>query len=110
MFGSFKDTAAKIAANRHPQVQRFGTVHRVHVDTERRTLHAEIGLKGETQPIEVTVRYDVLNVEGKACIQVREVGLSKEWLNEAAQIVLAQHGPVSYTLDGIVGQLAHFLL
>lgn len=110
MFGSFKDSAAKVAANRHPLVQRFGTVHSIHIDTEARSIQIQLGLKSEATPIGVTVRYTVLSEESCTRIQVDSVAVSREWMHEAAQIWLASKGPLIIPIDGLAGQLVRFLL
>jgi len=110
MFGSFKDTAAKVAANRHPLVKRFGTVHQIRIDAHNSSLQLEMGLVGESEPIGITLRYSLREENGHTVIAVDSIAISRAWLQEAAQIWLTHKGPVVFKLDGIAGQLVQFLL
>ena len=110
MFGAFKDSAAKVAANRLPQVQRFGTVHSVRIDAEKRQVELEIGLKGEPAPIGFTLLYALEERDGHTRVKVESVSCSRGWLQEAIALWLSRHEAVGVSLDGLAAQLVRFLL
>lgn len=110
MLGSFKDTAAKVAANRHPTIQRFGVVHKIHIDTAQRSIQAEITLKGEPSPLGVTLHYRVDTDGAQSQISVQSIQFSREWMDVAAHIWLERQGALVFPFEGLSAQLIQFLL
>ena len=110
MLGSFKDTAAKVAANRHPTIQRFGVVHKIHIDTTQRSIQAEITLKGEPSPIGVTIQYFVETSGTQSSISVRSIQFSREWMDAAVNIWFERQGSLVFPFEGLSAQLIQFLL
>lgn len=100
----------KVAANRHALVQRFGTVHKIRIDTESRTIEAEIGLKGESGTIGVTVHYNLDAQNTQTRVMIDRVRISREWLDAAARLWLENQGPVTLPFKGLSAQLLQFLL
>ncbi len=110
MLGSFKDTAAKVAANRLPAVQRFGTVHSLRIDAAHCSLQAEVGLRGENAPIGFTIQYRLDESDGKLTFEVVSVAASREWIGEVARLWIEKHGPPRFPIDGLAAQVVRFLL
>ncbi len=59
---------------------------KLEINKENKTIHAELELKGETQPITVDVNgYEVVEAGGKTRMLLREVKISREWMNAVFQ-------------------------
>jgi len=72
--------AAKIWINN--EYRRFGTMTKLEIDSQKRTIHVELDLKGETAPIKVDVgRYTLVEENGKTYLEMAEVSTSREWIN-----------------------------
>jgi hypothetical protein len=63
------------------KLQKFGAVTRLEIDSKRKTMAAELALKGEATPLLINVdSYEVLQKAGDAYIVVRSVRASREWI------------------------------
>src|SRR5580692_8587280 len=67
----------------------IGVMTGLQIDSTNRRASATLELKGETQPIQVTVeRYELSVSEGKTFIELKEVTASREWLTALARQAL----------------------
>lgn len=92
-------SAAKDAAVEHAalpfinaRLAPLGVLRRLRIDSQAKTITAELDLKGEQEPIRVCVRDYRLTQEGdKTYLQAGRVEVSREWLSVlAAQLIPSQ--------------------
>ncbi len=82
-----KDRALSLALEKvlHHYAERFGKVMHLRIDSERREIHLEILLKGETEPVEIIVRnYEIVSEEGRHYILAHDIDVSREWMKALA--------------------------
>jgi hypothetical protein len=64
----------------------YGTLTRFKLDTGRRSIEAELELKGETQPVSIEVHEYELNEEnGRIYFVVKSMATSRDWLTTLAR-------------------------
>jgi hypothetical protein len=64
---------------------KYGNMLNFSVDPETRTISLEMLLKGEKEPVQLTLRgYEIMEPEGgKAALRVAQVSASREWVEVA---------------------------
>ena len=68
------------------RLNSFGTMTTLHIDSVKRRAAVDLELKGETQPLHITIdRYEVTKASGKTFIEIQEITTSREWLTLLAQ-------------------------
>jgi hypothetical protein len=73
------EAVAKAFLNQN--LQKFGAVTRLQIDSKRKTMAAELALKGEATPILINVdSYEVLQKAGDTFVVVRSARASREWI------------------------------
>ena len=81
--------SAKIAINR--KVRKYGSVLKLHLDSENKTIELELLLDGEKEPLHVSVYHYTLSEEnGRHYLIAKDIVTSKAWINTAASQFL--HG------------------
>jgi hypothetical protein len=78
-----KDGAVEAAGKAflNQQIEKFGAVTRLRLDSKQKTISAELSLKGETTPVTINVdSYEVTQTADGAYIAVRRVHASREWI------------------------------
>jgi hypothetical protein len=86
LLGSAKDRAleASTRAFLNKTIADFGSVTALTVDTRLRKASLTAELKGESVPISVQIgSYDLVEQNGRMCIEVQEISASREWLSVA---------------------------
>jgi hypothetical protein len=59
---------------------------KLEIDSRRKTIHAEVELKGESEPVQIRVgAYSVAERDGKLMIELDDVSASREWLELLVQ-------------------------
>ena len=65
--------------------QRFGhiaTMTTLQIDSAKRTATLDLDLKGESQPLRITIpRYELTAIDGKIMVEIKEVQTSREWVS-----------------------------
>ena len=64
--------------------KRYGHMTELKIDDQAKTIEVTVMLKGETEPIHFAYGGYVLDAEGET-VTVREVRVSREWMNVVAQ-------------------------
>ncbi len=63
------------------EIEGFGEVQDLSIDTEEKTMHVELDLKGEPSRVEISVgSYQVSEKDGKVFIKVKKLKASREWI------------------------------
>lgn len=79
--------AIEALGRRH--LARYGELSRVRLDSGGRTVVLEVLLRGETEPVCVSInRYEVLSEEQRDFVVVRDISVSREWMKALAEDVL----------------------
>ena len=67
---------------------KYGTMQNFSVDPQTRTIQVEMLLKGEKEPIQITLRgYEIVEpAGGRPALKIAQVSASREWL----EVVLRQ--------------------
>jgi hypothetical protein len=64
----------------------LGTMTTLQIDSTNKKASFDLELKGETQPVRITInQYELTTVGDKTLIEVREVNTSREWLTVLAR-------------------------
>jgi hypothetical protein len=82
-FTSLKETVLGLAlkAFLNHEIEPFGRVRELAIDTNRKTMRAEVDLKGEPSPISIEVgAYELNETNGVVHIAFQNVITSKEWI------------------------------
>jgi hypothetical protein len=90
-FGGFRDKAlskgVELAVN--SRIRRFGKVLKFQLDSREKTIELEILLKGEHEPLRVTVeRYEIVEEGGRYYLLAENIVTSREWINTVAESYL----------------------
>lgn len=66
--------------------QSFGVMTSLQIDSAKKTASLELDLKGETQPLRITIsRYQVTREGGRSFIEIKELNTSREWVTSLAR-------------------------
>jgi hypothetical protein len=72
------------------RIKRFGTMLSFQLDSQRKTIELTILLKGEKEPLQVTVeRYEIVREGEKYYLLAENILTSREWINTVAESYLA---------------------
>jgi hypothetical protein len=67
----------------------IGKISNLKVDAAARKVFMEIGLHGESEPLQVTIeRYEVTEKEGRLFLEVLEFKASRAWVSALAPLLL----------------------
>ena len=83
-FTSLKEVALEVAlkAFMNREIEAFGVVRQLSIDTSKKTMRVELDLKGESAPISVDIgSYELSEKDGKPHIAFRELNASREWIS-----------------------------
>ena len=74
--------AIKRAVNIYLEKEGYGEMLKLNLDSQNKTLEAEIMLKGEKEPLEVKVgNYELFEENGKKFIRLKDIHTSREWID-----------------------------
>ena len=63
----------------------LGTMTNLQIDSTNKRATLDLELKGETQPLRVTINcYELTSVGDKSFIEIKELNTSREWINSLA--------------------------
>src|SRR5689334_10730800 len=63
----------------------LGKMTKLQIDATNQKASLEVELKGETQPLQITIQsYEVTDVGGKSFLEVKQMQTSREWMNIVA--------------------------
>lgn len=63
----------------------LGTMTTLQIDSTNKRASLDLELKGETQPLHVTInRYELTSAGDKTFIEIKEINTSREWINMLA--------------------------
>ena len=66
--------------------QSFGVMTTLHIDSTNKRASLDLELKGEAQPLQVTIGcYELSSMGGKTFIEIKEFNTSREWINFLAR-------------------------
>jgi hypothetical protein len=78
--GSAREWAARQYFNH--KYSYFGVMTTLQIDSTNKKATLELELKGETQPLRVTIdRYELTTVGEKTFLEIKELTTSREWIN-----------------------------
>ncbi len=64
----------------------YGTLKELKLDTRRRTIDAELELKGESQPVTIAIsEYEIIEEADAAYLVLKGITTSREWLTTLAR-------------------------
>ncbi len=73
------EACAKTMVNQ--QIEKFGQVTELHIDSQARTVSAQLALNGEPATIEIQAgQFEVIQENGQSFISFRNFRASREWL------------------------------
>jgi hypothetical protein len=84
-----KDAALRSLARQYINSKisdQYGVVTKLEIDRAKKTIHAELDLKGESQPIIVDVTaYELISAPDKTLIRLADVKISRRWADALYQ-------------------------
>ncbi len=81
---SVRGWGAREYLNHH--YRSLGAMTTLLLDSTNKKASLDLELKGETQPLQVTVgRYELSSMGGKTFIEIKELSTSREWINFLAR-------------------------
>ena len=64
------------------QFGKYGFMTEIRIDTQKRTAHVTLQLRGEKEALDVNLRsYKLTSHDGKTLLELGKVETSREWLN-----------------------------
>jgi hypothetical protein len=64
----------------------LGTMTTLQIDSAKKTASVDLDLKGETQPLQITInRYELTTSGGKTLIEIKDFSTSREWITSVAR-------------------------
>lgn len=87
-WNGMKERAMQFVAQKYlnQKYGAYGELTRLAIDSQRKTIQAQLELKGEAQPILVNVNaYELIEAPGKTLFRITEASCSREWLTTAFQ-------------------------
>ena len=80
--GKDKALSKAILTILNKKLKKFGTISELTLDTKSKKIALKIGLKGELEPLLVTVnRYEIKEIEERHYLIAHDVDTSREWIN-----------------------------
>ena len=85
----------------------YGQITSLEIDSADKSLHVEVLLRGEQEPIRVEIlKYEIAQQDGRPCFIAREIRTSREWITTLAQQQLVGRPiPLPQQLSGLVSKL-----
>ena len=87
-----KDFAAAVAVRLwfNQTYQRYGQMTTIQIDSNAKSIHAELDLKGETSPLLIDVKNYTLSTDaGVTVMDLGEITTSREWITRLISDCLA---------------------
>jgi hypothetical protein len=105
-----KDTSVSAVAAMALQhkISRYGRMFNFSIDSHNKSIHADLLLKGEVEPIKfVVLEYEIQRGEEGSFILVKKATASREWIDTLIQdFVIGKKFPVPARYAGILGLVA----
>lgn len=106
MFNAAKDAMTSKAAQLYvnKQIERYGEVRRLRIDSKLKTVEVSCQLHGEPSPIDIKVgNYQVETQGDKKFFQATEISCSRPWLqNLLTDQALNRRMPLPGWADGVL--------
>ena len=85
----------------------YGEIISLEIDSNDKTLHADVLLRGEKEPIRVEIqRYEISRQEDRTCFIARKIETSREWITTLAQKqLMGRPIPLPSQLSGVIARL-----
>lgn len=107
---SLRSMAIRAAANQHELVQRFGRVQTLEIDPSQKQIFVSLLLKGEVEPIQATLRYELAQTGNGPQLRIIQAEVSREWLQQVIQLFFEKQSPIQIPLEGSVGKILSMIL
>src|SRR5215469_5602949 len=66
--------------------QSLGVMTSLQIDSKNKTASLDLDLKGETQPLHITIkRYELTREGGRTFVEIKELETSREWMTLLAR-------------------------
>ena len=82
-FTSLKEVALEVALKAfiNREIEAFGVVRQLAIDTSKKTIRVELDLKGEPSPISVDIAsFELSERDGRLHIVFQEMSATREWI------------------------------
>ena len=84
--GKDKALSKAILVILNKKLKKFGTISELKLDTKNKKIALKIGLKGELEPLLVTIhRYEIKEIDKKYYLIAHDIETSREWINLVAK-------------------------
>jgi len=85
----------------------YGEITSLEIDSADKTLHVEVLLKGEKEPLRVEIlQYEILEQDGRPSFIARKVSTSREWITTLAERqLIGRPIPLPQQLSGLLARL-----
>ena len=84
--GKDKALSKAILTILNKKLKKFGIISELKLDTKSKKITFKVGLKGELEPLLVTVhRYEIREIEEKYYLVAHDIETSREWINLLAK-------------------------
>ena len=111
--GFFQKTRDRLIEKTAPRVlnetlmRDYGQITSLEIDSGDKTLHVEVLLRGEKEPIRVEIlRYEISTQGERPCFIAREIKTSREWITTLAeQQLIGRPIPLPPQLSGLIAKL-----
>jgi hypothetical protein len=70
------------------KIKKFGKMTTLHIDTQEKHISLTANLLGETEPIDLSVKYTLEESDGRIFFVPTELNCSRQWLSLLTQQVL----------------------
>ncbi len=91
MLNSAKDRGVSLVVERwfSQQIEPFGKLAKLKFNSQDKTLHLEVVLMGESEPIEVSLKdYEILEQSGQTFLVFNQGTASRQWITTAIRTFL----------------------
>jgi len=85
----------------------YGEIISLEIDSGEKTLHADVLLRGEKEPIRIEIqRYEISRQEDRTCFIARKIETSRAWITTLAQQqLIGRPIPLPPQLSGVIARL-----
>ena len=111
--GFFQKTKDRLIEKTAPHVlnetlmRDYGQITSLEIDSRDKSLHVEVLLRGEKEPIRVEVqKYEISTQGERTCFIAREIETSRAWITTLAeQQLVGRPIPLPPQLSGVIARL-----
>jgi hypothetical protein len=111
--GFFQKTRDRLIEKTAPRVlnetlmREYGQITSLEIDSRDKSLHVEVLLRGEKEPIRVEIqRYEISTLNERPCFIARKINTSREWITTLANNeLIGRPIPLPSQLSGLITRL-----